>query len=75
MPIYGIRDPDGAHVAVVVEAPIPHSAAPEMMQAVNDSLAAQIRAHPGQYYWLHQRWVKPAPAPALSACPKRRGPA
>ena len=28
VPIYGIRDPDGAHVAVVVEAPIPHTAAP-----------------------------------------------
>ncbi len=58
VPIYGIRQPDGLHVQVVVEPPIPHSTVREMMQAVNDSLAAQVRAHPGQYYWLHRRWVK-----------------
>jgi KDO2-lipid IV(A) lauroyltransferase len=58
VPIYGVRAADGEHVAVVVEAPIPPSTPREMMQAVNDSLAAQVRAHPGQYYWLHQRWVK-----------------
>lgn len=58
IPIYGIRQADRDRVQVVVEAPIPHSTAPEMMQAVNDSLAARIRAHPGQYYWLHRRWVK-----------------
>jgi KDO2-lipid IV(A) lauroyltransferase len=58
IPIYGIRQPDGEHVAVVVEAPIPPSTSTEMMQRVNDSLAAQVRAHPGQYYWLHRRWVK-----------------
>jgi len=58
VPIYGIRQPDGLHVQVVVEPPIPHSTVSKMMQAVNDSLAAQVRAHPGQYYWLHRRWVK-----------------
>ena len=63
VPIYGIRQLDGLHVQVVVEPPIPHSTVPEMMQAVNDSLAAQVRAHPGQYYWLHRRWVKRFAAP------------
>jgi KDO2-lipid IV(A) lauroyltransferase len=58
IPIYGIREPDGEHVRVVVEAPIPTSTSAEMMQAVNDSLAARVREHPGQYYWLHRRWVK-----------------
>ena len=58
IPIYGVRDPDGEHVAVVVEAPVPPSTPAAMMQAVNDSLAEKVRAHPGQYYWLHQRWVK-----------------
>ena len=58
IPIYGIRQSDGEHVAVVVEPPIPPSNAAEMMQKANDSLAAQVRAHPGQYYWLHRRWVK-----------------
>jgi KDO2-lipid IV(A) lauroyltransferase len=63
IPIYGIRDPDGEHVAVVVEAPIPHTDAATMTQAVNDSLAAMIRAHPGQYYWMHRRWRKDLPDP------------
>jgi KDO2-lipid IV(A) lauroyltransferase len=58
VPIYGIRQPDRLHVQVVVEAPIAHTTASAMMQAVNDSLAAQVRRHPGQYYWLHRRWVK-----------------
>jgi lauroyl/myristoyl acyltransferase len=29
-----------------------------MTQAAADSLAARVRATPGQYYWLHRRWVK-----------------
>jgi KDO2-lipid IV(A) lauroyltransferase len=58
IPIYGIRQPDGLHVSTVVEAPVARGTAEEMMQAVNDSLAARVRAHPGQYYWLHRRWVK-----------------
>ena len=58
VPIYGIRQPDRLHVQVVVEPPIAPASAEAMMQAVNDSLAARVRAHPGQYYWLHRRWVK-----------------
>jgi KDO2-lipid IV(A) lauroyltransferase len=58
VPGYGIREPDGVHVAVRLEAPIPHTTPREMMQAVNDSLAAQVRAAPGQYFWLHRRWRK-----------------
>jgi len=58
IPIYGIRQPDGLHVQVVVEAPIPRGTAEDMMQDVNDSLAARVREHPGQYYWLHRRWLK-----------------
>ena len=29
-----------------------------MTQAAADSLAARVRATPGQYYWLHRRCVK-----------------
>ncbi len=29
-----------------------------MTQAAADSLAARVRATPGQYYWLHRRWTK-----------------
>jgi KDO2-lipid IV(A) lauroyltransferase len=61
IPGYGLRAPDGIHVAVVLEAPIPHTTAAEMTQALNDSLAARVRADPGQYLWLHRRWEKDLP--------------
>ena len=55
VPCYGVRQPDGSYV-VETEAPIPHSTAEEMTKALNDSLEAQIRAHPGQWMWTHNRW-------------------
>jgi Kdo2-lipid IVA lauroyltransferase/acyltransferase len=53
---YGIRRADGRHIDVVLEAPIPHTDALTMTQALNDSLEARVRAHPGQWHWLHHRW-------------------
>ena len=61
IPVYGTRQPDGLHVAVEFEAPIPPTTALEMTQAAADSLAARVRATPGQYFWLHRRWVKRFP--------------
>jgi Kdo2-lipid IVA lauroyltransferase/acyltransferase len=58
IPVYGTRQPDGLHVAVDFEAPIPPGTPESMTQAAADSLAARIRAHPGQYLWLHRRWKK-----------------
>jgi KDO2-lipid IV(A) lauroyltransferase len=58
IPAYGTRDPDGVHITIDFEAPIPHGSAEVMTQAAADSLAARVRAVPGQYYWLHRRWVK-----------------
>jgi KDO2-lipid IV(A) lauroyltransferase len=58
IPVYGTRQPDGLHVAVEFEAPIPPGTPESMTQAAADSLAARVRDHPGQYYWLHRRWVK-----------------
>jgi KDO2-lipid IV(A) lauroyltransferase len=58
IPVYATRDPDGLHVAIDFEPPIPPTTALEMTQAAADSLAARVRACPGQYYWLHRRWVK-----------------
>ena len=53
---YGIRRPDGLDFDLVIEEPIPHSDPETMMQAVNDSLEAQVRAHMGQWLWVHNRW-------------------
>jgi KDO2-lipid IV(A) lauroyltransferase len=56
IPFYGIRQSDGIHFETVLEAPIPHSTALEMTQALNDSLAARIKQDPGQWFWVHRRW-------------------
>jgi len=54
VPMYGIRRRDGFEI--VAEAPIPHTDPTTMMQAVNDSLEARVRAHPDQWLWIHRRW-------------------
>lgn len=61
IPAFAPRTPDGARIDIWFDAPIPPSSAREMMQAFNHSLAAQVRARPGQYYWLHRRWEKDLP--------------
>lgn len=58
VPAYGIRDPDGLHVTVIIEDAIAPSDPVTMTEAFNASLAARIRAHPDQYLWLHRRWRK-----------------
>lgn len=55
VPTYGIRRPDGGF-DMVIEAPIPHTTAEEMTQALNDSLETQVRAHMDQWLWTHRRW-------------------
>lgn len=56
IPFYGIRQPDGLSFTCLLEAPIPPSDAETMTQALNDSLAAQVEAHPEQWFWVHRRW-------------------
>jgi KDO2-lipid IV(A) lauroyltransferase len=56
VPIYAERLDNGLDFDVVIEAPIPHSDASRMTQALNDSLAARVRARPAQWLWIHRRW-------------------
>ncbi|MFN3953169.1 MAG: lysophospholipid acyltransferase family protein [Pararhodobacter sp.] len=56
VPVYGIRQADGLHFAIRIEAPVPPSDARTMTQALNDSLAAQVREHCDQWFWVHRRW-------------------
>ena len=58
IPAYGTRAADGVEIAIDFEAPIAPGSAEAMTQAAADSLSARVRARPGQYYWLHRRWVK-----------------
>lgn len=59
IPAYGIRQPDGLGFDIVIEEPIAHSDPESMMQAVNDSLEARVRAHMDQWLWIHRRWKMP----------------
>ena len=63
VPFYGIRRPDGLNFDCVMEAPIPHSDAKTMTQAMNDSISARIRAHPEQWLWVARRWRTDDPGP------------
>jgi KDO2-lipid IV(A) lauroyltransferase len=56
IPFYGIRQDDGVSFDAVLEAPVPHTDATTMTQALNDSLGARIIAHPKQWFWVHRRW-------------------
>lgn len=56
LPVYAIRQPDGITFQTLVEAPIQPSTPRQMTQELNDSLAAQVRAHPEQWFWIHRRW-------------------
>lgn len=56
IPFYGIRKADGVSFQAVLEAPVPHTDPVTMTQALNDSLAARVKAQPEQWFWVHRRW-------------------
>ncbi|WP_062762572.1 lysophospholipid acyltransferase family protein [Falsirhodobacter sp. alg1] len=56
IPTYSVRQPNGLDFEIVMEAPIPHTDAREMTQALNDSLEALVRQHLEQWFWIHRRW-------------------
>ncbi|RDW13336.1 lysophospholipid acyltransferase family protein [Paracoccus thiocyanatus] len=60
LPAAGIRQPDGLGFRVQIGAPIPHSDAATMMQALNDDLERLVRAHMEQWFWVHRRWKRRA---------------
>ena len=55
VPIWGIRTKGQPGFRVQVDAPVPPSDPETMTQALNDAFAAQVRAHPGQWVWWHNR--------------------
>lgn len=56
IPFYGTRQTDGLSFTVDLESPIPPTTALEMTVALTHSLEARVRAHPGQWFWIHRRW-------------------
>ncbi len=56
LPIYGIRSQNGLDFSILADEPIAHSDAHTMTQAINDNMEKLVRAHMGQWFWLHRRW-------------------
>ncbi|MFO7919467.1 lauroyl acyltransferase [Rhodobacteraceae bacterium W635] len=56
IPIYARRLENGLDFDVLLEEPVPHTDPVTMTQALMDSLSAQVRARPGQWFWVHRRW-------------------
>jgi KDO2-lipid IV(A) lauroyltransferase len=56
VPVNAIRQPDGMSFRIEVEKSIPPGNPAKMTQALNDSLEAQVRKHPAQWFWIHRRW-------------------
>ena len=66
VPIYGIRAKNGLDFNIQVDAPILHTDAETMTQALNDSLEHLVRQYMGQWFWIHRRW-KPERQRTLAA--------
>ncbi|PIV74633.1 MAG: lauroyl acyltransferase [Rhodobacteraceae bacterium CG17_big_fil_post_rev_8_21_14_2_50_65_11] len=56
IPIYARRLQGGLDFDILLEAPVPHRDPVTMTQALMDSLSAQVRERPGQWFWVHRRW-------------------
>lgn len=56
IPAYAVRLPNGLDFRITMHDPIPHSDPVTMTQALNDDLENVVRAHMGQWFWIHKRW-------------------
>ena len=56
IPFHAVRDDNGLDFTVHLHAPIPHGDPRGMTQAINDDLEQMVRAHMGQWFWIHRRW-------------------
>jgi KDO2-lipid IV(A) lauroyltransferase len=57
IPVRATRLADGRRFKVEFEAPIAHGDEVAMTRAVNDCISAWVEEHPGQWFWLHRRWM------------------
>ena len=56
IPFFAIRQPGGLDFRVELDAPVPHGDPETMMRQVTAALEERVRAHPGQWFWIHRRW-------------------
>jgi lauroyl/myristoyl acyltransferase len=81
LPIYLLRQEGRPAYRLLIEPPVepdpgqaPAAAALDVTRRISESLARQVRAHPGQWLWLHDRWrhalrVLATPEPAAPGGP------
>jgi len=56
IPCYAIRAPNGLDFRLVMSGPVTPSDPETMTQDLNDDLEHMVRAHMGQWFWVHRRW-------------------
>ncbi|MGQ0553503.1 MAG: lysophospholipid acyltransferase family protein [Planctomycetota bacterium] len=63
LPVYFVREPGRLHFRVLFEPAVrsdpsldEEAAVTDVTQRLSHSLAAQVRKHPEQWLWLHDRW-------------------
>lgn len=56
LPCFSIREPDGIHHVMHMEAPIEHRDPLVMAQQMNDLLEKHVRTNMDQWLWSHRRW-------------------
>lgn len=56
VPVWAIRQPNGLDFEIVVEEEIPATDPVTMTREFNARLEAMVRAHMGQWFWIHRRW-------------------
>jgi KDO2-lipid IV(A) lauroyltransferase len=56
IPFFATRQSDGLTFDVEFLAPIPATNAQDMTKAISNALERKIIEHPGQWFWVHNRW-------------------
>ena len=56
IPCYGVRAANGVDFTAFFDTPVPPGDATRMTALLNASLERMVRAHPGQWFWMHRRW-------------------
>jgi len=56
IPYFATRQADGLSFDIAIETPITLSDASQMTDEMTQRLAARVRVHPDQWFWVHRRW-------------------
>lgn len=69
VPCFATRADDGLSFDIEVEEPVVLSTPEKMMRELTARLERRVRAKPGQWFWIHNRWAK---APSARRTPVKK---